>query len=64
MTSGVRMGTPGITSMGMKEGDMAKVGEWIVRILNALPNSESVENEVRKEIADFCTQFQIPGLDD
>ena len=64
MTSGVRMGTPGITSMGMKEADMQKVGEWIVRILDALPNSADAEASARKEIAEFCTQFQIPGLDD
>jgi len=64
VTSGVRMGTPGITSMGMKEADMQKVGEWIVRILNALPNSADAEASARKEIAEFCKQFQIPGLDD
>jgi glycine hydroxymethyltransferase len=31
--SGVRLGTPALTTRGMKEGEMAKVGEWIARTL-------------------------------
>lgn len=64
VTSGVRMGTPSLTSMGMVESDMDKVGEWILRVLNALPNSEEVEKTVRAEIAEYCKQFKIPGIRD
>ena len=62
VTSGVRMGTPSLTSMGMVESDMEKVAEWILRVLNSIPNSESVEKQVRAEIAEFCSQFKIPGI--
>ena len=64
VTSGVRMGTPSLTSMGMVESDMEKVADWILRVLRAIPNSESVETQVRAEIADYCKNFKIPGLDD
>ncbi|MDO4570681.1 MAG: serine hydroxymethyltransferase [Planctomycetia bacterium] len=64
VTSGVRMGTPGLTSMGMKENDMEQVAKWIVRVLRAIPNSGDVEKAVRAEVADYCKNFKIPGLDD
>lgn len=64
ITSGVRMGTPGLTSMGMKEADMEKVGEWILRVVRSLPDSTDTEKAVRGEIAEFCKGFKIPGLDD
>lgn len=34
--SGVRLGTPALTTRGMKEKDMVKIGEWIVRVLDAI----------------------------
>ena len=58
------MGTPGLTSMGMKEADMEKVGEWILRVVHSLPDSAATEKAVRGEIAEFCKGFKIPGLDD
>ncbi|MDO4576320.1 MAG: serine hydroxymethyltransferase [Planctomycetia bacterium] len=64
VTSGVRMGTPGLTSMGMKEKEMEQVAQWILRVVRALPESADTEKQVRAEIAEYCKNFQIPGLDD
>ncbi|MDO4551677.1 MAG: serine hydroxymethyltransferase [Planctomycetia bacterium] len=66
VTSGVRMGTPGITSMGMKEDDMKKVAEWITRVVRSIhtETAESVEKAVAAEIADYTKSFKVPGLSD
>ncbi|MDP2933367.1 MAG: hypothetical protein Q8N81_04525, partial [bacterium] len=37
--SGVRLGTPALTTRGMKESEMRKVGDWIVRALQAVSSS-------------------------
>ena len=65
-TSGVRMGTPGITTMGMKEADMAYVADWITRIVRSVnaESRESVEKTIAAEIAEYTKRFKVPGLDD
>ncbi|GAB6165314.1 serine hydroxymethyltransferase [Thermostilla marina] len=62
VTSGVRMGTPGLTSMGMKEPEMEKVAEWIDRICRNMDRLDEVAPQVRAEVADLCRQFPVPGL--
>jgi len=54
--SGIRMGTPAITSRGMKEKDMAKIAGWINEVISK-PNSVK---KVRLEIAKFCKKFPLP----
>lgn len=62
VTSGVRMGTGALTTMGMKEKDMEQVAKWIVRTVRALPNAGDECSLVRAEVADYCKQFAIPGI--
>ncbi|MBR5626860.1 MAG: serine hydroxymethyltransferase [Thermoguttaceae bacterium] len=62
VTSGVRLGTPSLTSMGMKEPEMAKVAGWIDRICQNINNIDDVAGTIRAEIADFCRQFSVPGI--
>ncbi len=62
VTSGVRMGTGALTSMGMKEADMEQVAAWIIRIVRALPNAQQESAKIRGEVAEFCKQFVIPGI--
>jgi len=54
--SGIRMGTPAITTRGMKEKEMKKIAEWINEVIS---NKKSV-NKVRAEIAKFCKKFPLP----
>ncbi len=60
--SGVRLGTPAITSRGFKEADTRRVGELILRVLNDVGN-ESVENEVREDVLHMAPSFPVPGID-
>ena len=56
--SGIRMGTPAITTRGMREGDMEKIAAWIAEVLMNLGNGE-IETRVRGEIAVFTSQFPL-----
>lgn len=63
ITSGVRMGTPSLTAMGMKEADMEKVAAWIDRVCKNINNIDDEAPKIAGEIAEFCKQFKIPGID-
>ena len=60
--SGVRLGTPAITSRGFREADTRRVGDLILRVLNDV-GSESVENQVRDEVLHMAPSFPVPGID-
>ncbi len=58
VTSGVRLGTPALTTRGMKADDMRQVAKWIVAILESLDN-ESRLTEIRREVETFASQFPL-----
>jgi glycine hydroxymethyltransferase len=55
---GIRMGTPAITTRGMREPEMEKVAGWICEILDHLGDA-STEQRVRGEVAAFTSQFPL-----
>ena len=62
-TSGVRLGTSALTSIGMKEADMKKVAGWIDRVCKNIGKIDEVAPQIRAEIAEFCGGFKFPGDD-
>jgi len=62
VTSGIRLGTPSLTAMGMKEADMHKVADWIDRACRSIAHIDDVAPVIRREIAEFCGQFTVPGI--
>lgn len=60
--SGIRIGTAALTTRGMKEDEMKKVGAWILEVL-AAPEDDSVCAKVRGEIRDFAQAFPVPGIE-
>ncbi|MDR3109506.1 MAG: serine hydroxymethyltransferase [Planctomycetaceae bacterium] len=62
VTSGVRLGTPALTSMGMKEPEMELVANWISRIRQNINNIDSEAPKIRAEIAELCGKHKIPGI--
>jgi glycine hydroxymethyltransferase len=62
VTGGIRIGTPAVTSRGLKENDMERVAEWINRaIINRKDGKEIAK--IRKEVRDLCKNFPIyPNL--
>ncbi len=62
VTSGLRIGTPALTSRGFKPADMTTVAELIVRVLKR-PTDESVQRQVAEDVKKLTSRFPVPGLD-
>ena len=58
ITSGIRIGTPAVTSRGMKEEEMGLIGDLIARALDHVGN-ENVLSEVAKQVAALCRNFPV-----
>jgi len=58
-TSGIRPGTPALTTRGMREQEMHRIGKLIARVIEDKGEHEEVIAEVRKEVLDLCDAFPI-----
>lgn len=58
ITSGVRIGTPAITTRGMKEADMKQIAGWISTAIRSSSDESALKN-VRSEVAQLCTKFPL-----
>lgn len=58
--SGIRMGTPALTTRGMKEDAIRRVAAWIVEVLEA-PEDKAIAERVRGEIREFAQDFPVPA---
>ncbi len=61
--SGIRVGTPAVTSRGFGLAEMDLVGHWILDVLQH-PQDDAILDRVRQEVAALCRRFPVPGLDD
>ena len=59
VTSGLRLGTPALTTRGLKEADMARVAAFIDRAIVAKDDA-AVLGKIRAEVAEFCKGFPMP----
>jgi glycine hydroxymethyltransferase len=59
VTSGIRLGTPAITTRGLVEADMASVADFIDRALGAKDDPAGLA-KIRNEVAEFCGKFPMP----
>jgi glycine hydroxymethyltransferase len=56
--SGIRIGTPALTTRGMKEGEMRQVGRWIAEALLQRADGAVLAN-IRKQVLDLCETFPL-----
>ncbi len=63
ITSGMRLGTPGVTARGMGKAEMEKIAGLIDRVISS-PADASVHEAVRKDVAGMSRAFPVPGIDD
>lgn len=57
-TSGIRFGTPSITTRGFKEKECRQVGRWICTILNDITNTKVAE-DVKQKVLELCARFPV-----
>jgi len=60
--SGIRLGTPAITSRGMGDTEMKKLAGWIADVVENVED-EALHAKIAGEVSDLCDQFPAPGLD-
>jgi glycine hydroxymethyltransferase len=58
VTSGLRLGTPAVTTRGLKEGDMDQVAEFIIEVLRS-PEDEAHLKKVRRKVEALCQNFPL-----
>jgi len=58
VTSGIRLGTPAVTTRGMKEGEMNTIARLIAHVLKDIENEKRIE-EVKKEVDTLCEKFPL-----
>ncbi|MGH8178439.1 MAG: serine hydroxymethyltransferase [Steroidobacter sp.] len=59
--SGIRLGTPALTTRGMKEADMAQVADWMVQAMRSHADLARLR-ELHEEVREVCRRFPVPGL--
>jgi len=58
VTSGIRIGTPALTTRGMKETEMQLVGDMIADVLDNIGNDEVI-NQTKQKVLDLCANFPL-----
>jgi glycine hydroxymethyltransferase len=59
--SGIRLGTPALTTRGMKESEMSHVAQWMVEAMQSHSSTTKLE-ELRAAVQTLCRRFPVPGL--
>jgi len=58
VTSGIRLGTPALTTRGMKEREMKRIAEWIISVLES-PHNNEVVDDIKSMVHSLCRQFPL-----
>jgi len=61
VASGIRLGTPAVTSRGFGPEEMRRIASLIVKVLTNLDDN-GVKREVHREVGELCRQFPLPGV--
>jgi len=58
VTSGIRIGTPAMTTRGMKETEMVKIADMITSVIRDIKNEETIA-DVHRQVRELCAQFPL-----
>jgi glycine hydroxymethyltransferase len=58
--SGIRLGTPALTTRGLKEADMQQIARWMKQAIDARTDAKKLDR-IHEEVVEFATQFPLPS---
>jgi glycine hydroxymethyltransferase len=58
--SGVRIGTPALTTRGMGVAEMKRIGGWILESLKNADNADTL-GRIRREVSELCEHYPVPA---
>jgi glycine hydroxymethyltransferase len=62
VTSGIRLGTPAITTRGFGKGEMKVVASAIVKVISRIDDL-NLQKQINEEVKQLCSRFPVPGID-
>jgi len=62
IASGIRLGTPAITTRGFGKEEVKQIASLIVRVLTSIDDKE-LRCQVSREVGEMCRRFPLPGVD-
>ena len=60
--SGIRIGTPAVTTRGMKEAEMEKLVDFMMQAIEKKDDDAAI-SALHEEVKEFCLQYPVPGLE-
>ena len=63
ITSGIRLGTPAMTTRGFGGEEMKRITSLIVEVITNIGDRD-IQDQVRREVSQLCQRFSVPGIDD
>jgi len=63
ITGGIRLGTPAVTTRGFGKEEMKKIAALVIEIIGHIDDA-GVQKKAAQEVAEMCSRFPVPGIDD